>query len=581
MSGGGFRPCALVPVYNHGSTAGAVVAALAAQKLPVILVDDGSDARTRDLLSAIAGRTPGCALFTMPRNQGKGAAVSLGLRQAAAAGYSHALQVDADLQHDLADVPRFLQAAREKPEALVSGNPRFDASLPRGRRIGRKITGFWVAVETLSRDIPEAMCGFRVYPLAPVCALLSGRRLNRRMGFDIEVLVRLHWRGLPMRFLPTRVVYPPGGLSNFRMVRDNLAITLVHTRLFLGLLARLPLLLARGRRRAGEHWSRQKEKGGGLWQLRLMLALYRWLGARRIRAFLYPVVGFFFLFSPALRGISRRFLCRVSALQGASPPGAQEVFRHLFSFSFALVEKISAWSRDMSLARLSVKTADAEELVRQVKAGQGAFLICSHLGNAEMLRALASTEVARALPGFRITSIVDFSGTARFNRLLAEIDPVSMLRLVPASEVGADTIIILKERIAAGELVIIAGDRTSAHGGGLSEVRFLGQPAWFPRGAFILASLLEAPVYFMFAVREQDGDFDSPYGFHVHRAATEVSGSRRERQAKIQALVAEFAARLEALCLAHPYQWYNFYDFWKKPSTEGAAPRGARKPREP
>jgi predicted LPLAT superfamily acyltransferase len=151
---------------------------------------------------------------------------------------------------------------------------------------------------------------------------------------------------------------------------------------------------------------------------------------------------------------------------------------------------------------------------------------------------------------------------------------------VPASEIGADTIIVLKERIAAGELVIIAGDRTPARGGQASEVRFLGQPAWFPRGAFILASLLEAPVYFMFAVRERDEDFDSPYGFYVHRAATELSGSRKERQAKIQALMAEYAARLEALCLRHPYQWYNFYDFWKSPSAEGAAPPGARKPRQ-
>ena len=246
-----FRPCALIPVYNHGSTVGAVAAALEAEGLPVILVDDGSDEDTRNRLSAIAARGAGCSLFTLSENRGKGAAVSFGLQQAAAAGYTHALQVDADGQHDLADVPRFIREARERPEALVSGASVFDSSIPRGRRIGRKITVFWVAVETLSRDIPEAMCGFRVYPLAPACALLSRRALSPRMGFDIEVLVRLHWRGVRMRFVPTRVIYPPGGLSHFHMVRDNIAITLVHVRLFFGMLVRLPLLLTRMARRGG------------------------------------------------------------------------------------------------------------------------------------------------------------------------------------------------------------------------------------------------------------------------------------------------------------------------------------------
>jgi predicted LPLAT superfamily acyltransferase len=323
------------------------------------------------------------------------------------------------------------------------------------------------------------------------------------------------------------------------------------------------------------HWSEQKEKGSGIWQLRLLLALYHAIGARRIRVFLYPIVFFFFLFSPVLRGISFRFQVRVAGLRSAPPPRARDVFRHFFSFSFSLVEKIAAWSRDMGLDRLTIKTPDAEGLVELVRGGTGAFIICSHLGNSEVLRALAQTEVARLLPRFGITSIVDFSGTARFNTLLEEINPGSMVRLVPASDIGVDTIITLKERIAAGELVIIAGDRTSASNrGAVNEVRFLGEPAYFPRGAFVLASLMDAPVYFMFGVREDDRDFDSPYGFYVYKASTDVSGSRRERMVKIQALMEEFAARLELLCIAHPQQWYNFYDFWKKPSAEGSLSKG-------
>jgi predicted LPLAT superfamily acyltransferase len=327
-----------------------------------------------------------------------------------------------------------------------------------------------------------------------------------------------------------------------------------------------------------DHWSEHKERGGGIWQLRLMLALYRGVGARRIRVFLYPIVFFFFLCSPGLRAVSFRFLTRVACLRSLPPPRARDVFRHLFSFSFSLVEKIAAWSHDMSLAKLSIKTPDAENFVELLKGGAGAFIICSHLGNAEVLRALASTEVARLLPRFSITSIVDFSGTARFNRLLEEINPGSMIRLVSASDIGVETIIILKERIASGELVIIAGDRTSVHNrGSVNEVRFLGEPAYFPRGAFILASLLDAPVYFMFGVREDDLDFDSLYGFYVYRASTDVSGSRRERMPKIQALMEEFVTRLESLCIVHPMQWYNFFDFWEKPSVQSAEPHSKEK----
>jgi predicted LPLAT superfamily acyltransferase len=226
------------------------------------------------------------------------------------------------------------------------------------------------------------------------------------------------------------------------------------------------------------------------------------------------------------------------------------------------------------LASIVIKTPDAEGLMELVRGGNGAFVICSHLGNAEVLRALATTEVARMLPHFGITSIVDFSGTARFNRLLEEVNPGSMLRLVPASDIGVDTIIILKERIASGELVIIAGDRTAARTRDrVSEVFFLREPAYFPQGAFILASLMDAPVYFMFGVREEDRDLDSPYGLYVYKASTDLHGSRRQRMTKVQTLIEEFVERLESLCVAHPLQWYNFYDFWKKPSGEGSPSR--------
>ena len=248
-----FNPCALIPVYNHGSTARAVVAELIAHHLPVILVDDGSRQDTKEHLAAIVGEFSQAALFTLPVNQGKGGAVIHGLRQAHALGYSHALQVDADGQHDLGEILRFIEAARQQPEAMICGRPVYDHTVPTSRKIGRKITNFWVAIETLSRDIPDAMCGFRVYPVAACWHLLTRRKISQRMEFDIEILVRLHWQGVTMHFLPIKVIYPEGGISNFHLVKDNVAISRIHTLLFLGMLWRWPLLLGRriGRRLSG------------------------------------------------------------------------------------------------------------------------------------------------------------------------------------------------------------------------------------------------------------------------------------------------------------------------------------------
>lgn len=243
-----FRPCAVIPVYNHGRTVGATVAGLRALGLHAFVVDDGSAADTRDALDALAAHE-GVKLLRLEVNQGKGRAVSAGLAAARAAGYSHALQIDADGQHALADVPAFLDAGRRQPRALVCGAAVYDASVPRARLYGRYVTHVCVWAETLSLAIRDSMCGFRLYPLADTCALIDGVRLPARMDFDTEIAVRLVWRGLPVVNLPTPVSYPADGLSHFRMLRDNLRISAMHTRLLLGMLPRLPQLLWRRLRR--------------------------------------------------------------------------------------------------------------------------------------------------------------------------------------------------------------------------------------------------------------------------------------------------------------------------------------------
>jgi hypothetical protein len=155
------------------------------------------------------------------------------------------LQLDADGQHSLADVPRFIGEARAHPEGLVCGQPIFDSNIPTARLYGRYLSHALVWLETLSLDIPDSMCGMRLYPLPPLIELINSTHLGTRMDFDIEILVRLHWQHVPMRWLATKVSYPSDGVSHYRVVFDNLFVAGLHARLLFGMLWRMPMRLWR------------------------------------------------------------------------------------------------------------------------------------------------------------------------------------------------------------------------------------------------------------------------------------------------------------------------------------------------
>jgi len=244
------RVCAIVPVYDHELAVAGTVSGLRACELPVILVDDGSGEPCARELRRIAAADPNVSLVRLAANQGKGAAVMAGLQAALDAGFTHALQIDADGQHDSGDVPQFVAAAVAEPRSLVCGRPLFDASIPRSRLYLRYLTHVMVWLNTLSFDIPDSMCGLRVYPLSVVLPVIAAEPPGSRMDFDVEVLVRLHWAGATMRWIPTRVRYTTDGISHFRLVRDNWLITIMHTKLFFGMLRRSPWLLARRLRAA-------------------------------------------------------------------------------------------------------------------------------------------------------------------------------------------------------------------------------------------------------------------------------------------------------------------------------------------
>lgn len=537
----------------------AVLARLAVFALPVFIVDDGSDQLTQQQLEHLACSHAQVTLVTLSRNCGKGAAVLRGLEAAAVVGYSHALQVDADGQHQIEDVPRLLAEARRYPHCLISGQPHYDASVPKARLYGRYLTHVWVWLETLSFSLKDSMCGFRVYPIAPTRALVARQAVGQRMDFDTDIMVRLYWQGTPSRFIPTRVTYPADGLSHFDAWRDNLRITRMHTRLFLGMLPRLPALL---RRRATPHWAEMTERKG-LWGMRLMLALYQRCGRTPFMLLLWPVVAAYWLTGHAQRRASRQWLHRIrdyAHQQQVVLPLPLNSYAHFLRFGQAMLDKTASWRGDLRWGREIDFAPGVREAIGPLE-GRGRLILASHLGDIEVCRALA-----QQIEGLVINALVFTGNSRRFRQAVGALAPQAGINLMPVERIGPETAVLLQQKLAAGEWVAIVGDRTAvtAPREGTRRVtwsNFLGQPAPFPQGPFVLAAVLRCPVMLMFALREQ-----GRLRLYCEPFADPLRLPRTGREAALQQVVDRYAARLAHHALKAPLDWFNFYDFWQLPT---------------
>lgn len=238
----------LIPSYNTGRKLFETVQAARAQWDPVWVVIDGSTDGTGEALLKLAEADRGLRAFVLPRNQGKGAAVLHGLRAAAAAGFTHALTMDADGQHPAHLIAEFMSASQSAPDAMILGTPVFGPEAPRERVLGRRISNTFAHIETLWGGIGDSLYGFRAYPIAPLLAIMEAQHWMRRFDFDVEASVRLAWRGVRPINLPAPVKYlsrEEGGVSHFNYVRDNLLLMWMHTRLLIGCVVRIPMLLMR------------------------------------------------------------------------------------------------------------------------------------------------------------------------------------------------------------------------------------------------------------------------------------------------------------------------------------------------
>ncbi|MCK8071944.1 glycosyltransferase family 2 protein [Vibrio sp. 1CM23M] len=571
-----YNACFLIPCFNHGATMPSVVSSLHHFELPIIIVDDGSESATKQFLAPLTD-SPSVTLVTLEQNQGKGGAVKAGIKRAQELGFSHAIQIDADGQHDLEALPALIQASQAKPMRLISGQPIYDDSVPKARLYGRYATHIWVWIETLSLSIKDSMCGFRAYPINQTQAVLSKYDVGSRMDFDIEILVRLYWEGCDIDFVETRVIYPENGISHFDALWDNVKISWMHTRLFFGMLPRAPKLIARHFKsdsaKSGQnqdslaesnkneseqpHWSRTQERGTVL-GIKLLLAVYTLLGRGVFNLILRGVMRYYHLTGKRARNASEQYLFQLKAYaeqQNIELPAELTSYNHLLSFGHTMLDKLAAWKGDFSADNLTIHGQDQFESM--VANQQGVLILGSHLGNIELCRALG-----RRHSNIKINALVFTEHAERFNSVMKAVNPQSDLNLIQVTSMGPDTAILLQQKLEQGEWIVIVGDRTSTSKESRSVwAEFLGKEAPFPQGPFMLASVLKAPVFLLFGLRD-DSQRKPHFNVYFEHFSDKIELPRKTREQSLKQVVQQYADRLQHYTLRAPLQWYNFFNFW-------------------
>ena len=551
------RPFALIPVYNHAATVSDVVRG-ASRHLQVLVVDDGSTDGSGERAAEA-----GAEVLRLSRNQGKGAALLTGMRAGSQRGFSHALVLDADGQHDSGDIPVLLSAMEAFPKALVVGDRAMkQGGAPFSSRIGRWISNFWVTVEGF-QFIWDAQCGFRVYPIRQILDLDLKTR-----GFDmeIEVLVEASRAGMDIISVPVSVEYDAGRVSHFDLLRDNLKLSALNARLTM----EVPFVLSSRLLSRLTNKVRGEDTGTSILEqagMEIGAAMARLIGkdaAKRLT--LSFAVPYYFLTRDQVRQSLLDFAYRVRPTTTATTR-TRLAYRTLYEFASSLMDRYMAgpddpgveWDRKASVPGI-------EKIRKVVSAGSGAVLVTAHVGR------WAQAALVLGKQGLDPVVVMDSRERDGFT-VAAKRRGVPMPRIIPAEQGPASALEALNV-LKAGRLVAFMGDRPAPSGNAI--VRFLGGRAQMPIGPYLLASRAGVP---WFAV----GPFlrrSSGLAVLVEGPFQASPARGRARRAKREAAAADaqrFASILDRWCRLYPEQWFNFdFTFLDSTAQEGIESYGER-----
>lgn len=564
----------LVPFYNHPQNIKALITALKTYELPVVVVDDGSDEASKQILAELE-RTEGILLLTRAQNGGKGIAMKDGFKFASERGFSHVLQIDADFQHDAALIGEFLRQSEAHPQSIVCANPIYGDDAPKSRVHGRKITNFWVAINTLSLGIKDAMCGFRVYPLEQL-KKAAAKSKTSRMEFDIEILVNAARQGVDMRWIDTCVRYEKGGVSHFKMLRDNALISLMHAKCFFSL---PKFMLGKIWRACGLNLSKsanfkngandaqnlkkpqenseqnlwwKKQERGGAFFLRLSLFLAQILPEFILKLIVKIVVWFYYIFSKNERENIAEFRQNLSEFAGPQTLKGTSVFSHFEAFGGAICDKFRVWKGKIKDSELEI--IDLGRIKSElIGAKKGQILLTAHLGNVEICKALGAR-----VDGFRMVILAYDKNSREFNEVLKRISQNDgSVRMMLVNELDVAAMLELKNIVESGEHIGIMGDRTPIGGDKTARVKFLGKEANFNYGPYLIAGILGVKISSLWC-QKIEGKFRIEL---VPLASTVKLG--RDKAAAVREYLQIYVRELENRCKQTPVQWFNFFDFWR------------------
>lgn len=304
------------------------------------------------------------------------------------------------------------------------------------------------------------------------------------------------------------------------------------------------------------HWSKIGETGT-LLGMKILLQAYRLFGRFGFRIILFPVMSYYYLSQKKARQASAEYLSKLSQTQPAEKPASLSSFQHFLMFGEILLDKFLVWMGHIRREDVIFETPAAFEQIDN--STRGGIIIVSHLGNTEVCSALA-----HQLPNIRMTVLVYTQHAEKFNSLMKKVNSSARIEMLQVTDMSPATAMMLSERVAAGEFIVIAGDRTPVTGQTrVSRVDFLGSPALLPQGAFILSGLLKCPVYLMFCLKQQ-----AHYHIYLEHFTEQLNFGRKDRQKNLQKAVQDYAIRLEHYCRIAPLQWFNFFPFWADNSED-------------
>lgn len=303
---------------------------------------------------------------------------------------------------------------------------------------------------------------------------------------------------------------------------------------------------------AGTHWAAQKERGSFIGMKLTALAI-RALGRGPVTPVVWLVVLYFFMTGRSARRNVHEYQQRLVTWSGRRDlfPRRRPVLAQFLAFGECMLDRFDVWRGKLHLRDVDMDDPDG---VRQalLTGGRGQMLVCTHLGNLDVCRAMA--EIGEGVP---LNVLMHLPNAAHFNRLLGQSGD-KRLRLMHVGDLDTAAMMDLSQRLDRGEWIAIAGDRNPEHGGRVVDVPFLGSVAAFPQGPWLMAAMLRCPVNLVCCLKHE-----KRYCIHLRRFDDPATWERKNRDALIADAVARYASWLAEHCLRAPLQWFNFHPYWK------------------